>query len=141
MGATVERLRVWDAFVVRYDARAQRSLPIHQAPDMPLISPSPPVISPDLATTSTDLPSPQDDSHLSLTIALNDEREYEGGGTCFADVVGASHASPVVVRPGLGHLVAFPGALWHGGQPITRGVRYVIAAFLWVSDDVVGEER
>ena len=58
-------LRVSDAFVVRYDAAAQRSLPTHQ-----------------------------DDSHLSLTIALNDAGEYEGGGTAFEDVDGASPSRP-----------------------------------------------
>ena len=97
---------MWDAFVVRYDAAAQRSLPLHQ-----------------------------DDSHLSLTIALNADDEFDGGGTGFADVHGGSRASPLVVRPRLGHAVAFPGGLWHGGEPITRGRRYVIAAFLWVASE------
>ena len=80
------------------DAKAQRSLPIHQ-----------------------------DDSHLSLTIALNDLSEYDGGGTCFAE-----HGMRVV-RPDVGRVVAFPGEMRHGGAPVTRGVRYIIAAFLWVS--------
>ena len=110
LGATRARLRVWDAFVVRYDAAAQRSLPLHQ-----------------------------DDSHLSLTIALNANDEFDGGGTGFADVHGGSRASPLVVRPRLGHAVAFPGALWHCGEPITRGRRYVIAAFLWVASEAAVE--
>jgi hypothetical protein len=110
LGATRARLRVWDAFVVRYDAAAQRSLPLHQ-----------------------------DDSHLSLTIALNAGDEFDGGGTGFADVHGGSRASPLVVQPRLGHAVAFPGALWHGGEPITRGRRYVIAAFLWVASEAAVE--
>ena len=110
LGATRARLRVWDAFVVRYDAAAQRSLPLHQ-----------------------------DDSHLSLTIALNGGDGFDGGGTGFADVHGGSRASPLVVRPRLGHAVAFPGALWHGGEPITRGRRYVIAAFLWVASEAAVE--
>ena len=80
------------------DAKAQRSLPIHQ-----------------------------DDSHLSLTIALNDLSEYDGGGTCFAE-----HGMRVV-RPDVGRVVAFPGEMRHGGAPVTRGVRYIIAAFLWVA--------
>ena len=97
-GVRAEALRVSDAFVIRYDARAQSSLPIHT-----------------------------DDSHFSLTIALNAEHEYTGGGTCFEDLATA-------VRPALGHVVAFPGSLRHGGEPISEGVRYAIAAFLWVSD-------
>ena len=104
MGATAARLRVSDAFVVRYDAAAQRSLPTHQ-----------------------------DDSHLSLTVALNAADEYDGGGTAFEDVDGASPSAPTVVSPKLGHVVAFPGALRHGGAPVTRGVRYIIAAFLWIA--------
>ena len=95
---------------MRYDAAAQRSLPLHQ-----------------------------DDSHLSLTIALNANDEFDGGGTGFADVHGGSRASPLVVRPRLGHAVAFPGALWHCGEPITRGRRYVIAAFLWVASEAAVE--
>ena len=96
--------------MVRYDAAAQRSLPLHQ-----------------------------DDSHLSLTIALNSGDEFDGGGTGFADVRGGSRVAPLVVRPDLGHAVAFPGGLWHGGEPITRGRRYVIAAFLWVASEAEAE--
>ena len=40
-----------------------------------------------------------------------------------------------VVRPDLGHVVAFGGGVRHGGAPVTRGVRYIIAAFLWVSEE------
>ncbi|CAN0038112.1 unnamed protein product, partial [Scytosiphon promiscuus] len=50
----LRRLRVHDAFVVRYDAAAQRSLPLHT-----------------------------DQGELSLTIPLNGADEYEGGGTWF----------------------------------------------------------
>ena len=44
-------------------------------------------------------------------------------------------------RPPLGHCVAFPGGLWHGGEPITSGVRYIIAAFLWVAAEGEGEAQ
>ena len=95
-GVRAEALRVSDAFVVRYDAARQAGLPVHA-----------------------------DDSHLSLTIALNELSEYEGGGTSFEEV-------GVTVRPERGCAVAFPGSLRHGGQCITLGVRYIIAAFLFV---------
>ena len=101
LGATSDRLRVSDAFVVRYDAAAQRSLPTHQ-----------------------------DDSHLSLTIALNGTDEYDGGGTSFEDLERSGGAP---IRPEKGHVVAFPGALRHGGAAVTRGVRYIIAVFMWVA--------
>lgn len=67
----------------------------------------------------------QDDSHLSLTIALNSRGEYEGGGTFFEE-------SGCVLRPDCGGVVCFPGSLRHGGHTVTSGVRYIIAAFLWV---------
>jgi predicted 2-oxoglutarate/Fe(II)-dependent dioxygenase YbiX len=95
--AAPARLRVHDAFVVRYDAAAQRSLPVHS-----------------------------DQSMFSLTLALNGRAEYEGGGTYFAE-------TQAVISPDVGHLVAFPGDARHGGEPITTGVRYIIAAFLYVS--------
>ena len=66
-----------------------------------------------------------DQSAVSVTLALNDEGEYEGGGTTFAVPVGKT------VRPGRGHVVAFKGGLQHGGSPVTRGVRYIVAAFLF----------
>ena len=62
--ATADRIRVSDAFVVRYDSRAQRSLPTHQ-----------------------------DDSHLSLTVALNGTDEYEG----------AARALSISARAAVGH--------------------------------------
>jgi hypothetical protein len=49
-------LRLIDAFVVRYTAEAQRSLPLHV-----------------------------DQSQFSLTIAMNPTCEYDGGGTVFAE--------------------------------------------------------
>eukprot|EP00903_Cladosiphon_okamuranus_P010088 g9555.t1 len=67
-------LRVHDAFVVRYDAAAQRSLPLHT-----------------------------DQGELSLTISLNGAEEYEGGGTWFEGLgraVRPQEAGHVVVFPG-----------------------------------------
>ena len=49
-------IRVIDAFLVKYSAEKQRSLPLHC-----------------------------DQSQFSLTIAMNPREEYEGGGTFFAD--------------------------------------------------------
>jgi len=50
---------------------------------------------------------------------------YQGGGTRFEE-------TGLVLRPDVGHVVCFPGSLRHAGHPITKGRRYVIAAFLWV---------
>ena len=43
------------------------------------------------------------------------------------------------LRPELGHMVSFEGSLFHGGEPIVRGTRYVIAAFLWVASEAAVE--
>lgn len=70
----VRRLRVHDAFVVRYDSAAQRSLPLHT-----------------------------DQGELSLTISLNSAQEYEGGGTWFEGLgraVRPVEAGHIVVFPG-----------------------------------------
>ena len=95
------QVRVHDAFVVKYDAQAQKGLPMHS-----------------------------DQSHYSLTIALNPLSDYEAGGTFFEAL---GHA----VRPEQGQVVSFPGALCHRGDPITSGFRYIIAAFLYIADEDV----
>jgi hypothetical protein len=84
------QLRVLDAFVVRYDAATpERHLPPHAHAD----------------------------AAFSLSIALNPEAEYVGGGTFF-------EASRAVVRPDVGHVLAFRGGVRHGGEPLTAGVRH-----------------
>lgn len=93
------RVRVHDAFLVKYTAGAQAHLPLHV-----------------------------DESQLSLTIVLNDA--FSGGGTFFADLGRA-------LSPRIGHVVAFDGEALHGGEPIVRGTRYIIAAFLYVDDPPV----
>jgi hypothetical protein len=74
------------------------------------------------------LPLHTDEAQLSVTLALNPRSEYDGGGTFFAHLgrpIGAD----------AGHVVAFDSHLLHGGDPITRGVRYIVAAFLYVAPD------
>lgn len=90
-------LRVLDAFVVRYDAREQASLPTHQ-----------------------------DENTFSFTIALNDRSEYEGGGTCFTRLkpVGVQgEFEETLLNADAGGVVAFPGKLRHGGNVVTSGRR------------------
>ena len=72
-GASAVKLRVIDAFCVRYDASAQRALPLHS-----------------------------DQSEYSITLPLNDTSEYEGGGTFFAELDRAvnSDAGGLVLFPG-----------------------------------------
>ena len=76
------------------------------------------------ATAQASLPTHTDQSLLSFTIALNDPSEYEGGGTYFRGLDRAVDA------PAAGHAVLFPGKVEHGGQPITKGTRYIIVLFM-----------
>lgn len=92
-------MRVIDAFVVKYDANAQRYLPVHQ-----------------------------DQSQYSLTLSLNSDNEYVGGGTYFVE-------TGQVVNCSAGGMVSFPGKLLHGGHPISRGIRYIIVALLYEYKD------
>jgi hypothetical protein len=88
-------IRTIDAFVVKYDASKQRSLPLHC-----------------------------DQSEFSLTIALNSLSEYDGGGTYFAEY-------GEVLNCESGGVISFRGDMFHGGHPITKGVRYILVAFLY----------
>jgi hypothetical protein len=104
---SADELRVMDAFVVRYDAREQASLPTHQ-----------------------------DENTFSFTIALNDRSEYEGGGTAFealrpADADPDASYEPRVLNADAGGVVTFPGKLRHGGNVVTRGRRYIIPLFIY----------
>jgi hypothetical protein len=64
-----------------------------------------------------------DGAAFSVAIALNPRSEYAGGGTFF-------EASRAVIAPDVGHVLAFRGAVRHAGEPLTAGLRYVIACNL-----------
>ena len=102
MGPLGERVRVHDAFIVRYD-EADRSL---------------------------SLPAHSDTSAFSFTVALNgtgvDDGVFQGGGTWFRALGGK------VVNAAAGHAVAFAGPLWHCGHPISGGTRHILVLFLYV---------
>ena len=97
-GVAVHDIKVHDAFIVNYDANhGQRFLPLHT-----------------------------DEGDWSLTLALNDESEYDGGGTLFDE-------HQLLIRPNIGELVAFRSSLLHAGAPLLTGTRYIIAAFLYIA--------
>lgn len=115
-GDAGSRLRVHDAFIVRYDA----------SKDM-----------------STSLPEHSDTSIVSFTLALNspsrdEEGSFAGGGTWFRALESAGcgsrgedfHPSGVVDATA-GQVVAFAGPLRHGGFPILSGCRYILVLFLY----------
>ena len=71
-----------------------------------------------------ELPPHVDESVLSATVMLNDQAEYEGGGVWFA-------ATGDAINADAGSVVAFAGGLRHGGLPVTRGTRYIVALFMY----------
>jgi hypothetical protein len=74
--------------------------------------------------TTNHLPVHVDESTHSLVLALNDD--FSGGGTYFVD-----YSSSIVPKvPGT--LLSFRGdSLRHGGNMVTDGMRYILAAFLY----------
>ncbi|CAM9853492.1 unnamed protein product, partial [Ectocarpus fasciculatus] len=73
------------------------------------------------------LPLHRDQSTHSFTIALNGLDRYTGGGTFFP-TLGRS------LRPAEGHALSFRGGILHGGDPLLKGVRYIIACFCYYDD-------
>jgi hypothetical protein len=108
---TNSRIRVHDAFIVRYDAMNDKS---------------------------TSLPEHCDTSTISIIFALNERDnssgldfnngDYKGGGTWF-ECLGPKG---LVVNADIGHAVIFAGPLKHAGFPISDGVRHVLVLFLYV---------
>ena len=67
-----------------------------------------------------------DGSLLTFLIGLNELENFEGGGTYF-------EALGKAIRYEAGHLCCHPGIVRHGGDKVTSGVRYVLAAWIDVS--------
>lgn len=79
------------------------------------------------------LPVHTDDSSHSFTIALNDLSDYDGGGTYICSL-GKSYRSSV------GGVFTFRGdQIEHGGDPVVRGIRYVIVGFCYVDKQTVDD--
>jgi hypothetical protein len=97
----LQRFYVHDAFLVRYEATsANNFLPLHY-----------------------------DESTHSCVVALNDDNDFEGGGTYIYD-------EDKTVTVSAGGMVSFRGnQTLHGGSPVTSGIRYILAIFLYLDDD------
>ena len=74
-----------------------------------------------------------DSSLLSFTILLNDNTQFEGGGTYF-ECLGETGE---IITMEQGDVTFRPAGLRHRGQPITSGQRYVLGGFVTVA----GRER
>lgn len=102
-------LRVQDCFVVRYDADADGDP--EEQPGFASLKPH------------------QDESLLSLTIALNDmDDDYQDGGLWL------EHSGDILNGPA-GTVLCFAGGLVHGGYPIRRGTRWILTVFLYVDSN------
>lgn len=71
-------------------------------------------------------PSAQERSHLTCMLYLNDSAEFSGGATRYyaeraegSEVLGA-------VRPEAGTLIVFDHGLWHDGEAVSSGTKYVM---------------
>ena len=74
--------------------------------------------------TNNHLPIHVDEATHSFVLALNND--FSGGGTCFVDY------NTTIVPKNRGTLVSFRGdRLRHGGNVVSGGVRYILAAFLY----------
>eukprot|EP00041_Stephanoeca_diplocostata_P031585 m.986613 g.986613 ORF g.986613 m.986613 type:complete len:558 (-) comp23990_c0_seq10:3517-5190(-) len=115
------RVRVHDAFIVRYDAVQDKSL---------------------------SLPEHCDTSSMSFTVALNSRHagDFVGGGTWF-ESLGERKETPgtssggdgMVVDADKGEAVLFAGPLRHAGYPIVSGTRVILVLFLYVHDFPYGD--
>mmetsp|Transcript_63745 Transcript_63745/g.75423 ORF Transcript_63745/g.75423 Transcript_63745/m.75423 type:complete len:429 (-) Transcript_63745:85-1371(-) len=106
MGVAADKLRVQDLFVVRYDGEEGES-----GPGFASLRPH------------------EDESIISVTIALNDMSEYEGGGlfvACTGDLLNGD----------AGTVLTFAGELVHGGYPVTRGTRWIMTVFLYLDENL-----
>lgn len=104
-----EDLRVQDCFIVRYDAK-------EDDPGFSSLNPH------------------QDESLLSLTIALNDMNEYDDGGLFIA-------STQDVLNGPSGTVLCFAGGLVHGGYPVSKGTRWILTVFLYVDLNQSGKEN
>ena len=76
---------------------------------------------------------------MTASIALNSLADYDGGGTLIEaltrtgggiqDLQASGHSCALRVERG--HAVVHPGCIRHGGERITRGLRYVLILFLF----------
>jgi predicted 2-oxoglutarate/Fe(II)-dependent dioxygenase YbiX len=74
----------------------------------------------------------EDESLISLTIALNDMDEYEGGGLYIA-------STQDLLNGPAGTVLCFPGGLVHGGYPVTKGTRWILTVFLYCDSNRSGK--
>lgn len=94
--------------------------------------------------------------------ALNALEDYDGGGTVFPELRAAAANTAgtgsgtgsgagsgascepferTSVRADIGGVCSFPGRLFHGGNDVTRGCRYIIPLFIYLDFNRSGKRR
>ncbi|KAL3907472.1 MAG: hypothetical protein SGILL_008860 [Bacillariaceae sp.] len=106
---SAKELCIQDCFIVRYDGGGDE-----QGPGFDSLRPH------------------EDESLLSLTIALNDQSQYEGGGLYI-------HSTGDLLNGDAGTVLCFAGQLVHGGYPVTTGTRWILTVFLYVDGNESGK--
>jgi WD40 repeat protein len=71
-------------------------------------------------------PSPSERSHLTCMLYLNDRGEFSGGATRYYAERSESSELLGVVHPEAGTLIVFDHALWHDGEAVSAGTKYVM---------------
>ena len=74
-----------------------------------------------------DLKPHTDGSIISFNVLLNDSAEFDGGGTHFLHL-------DATISAERGGCVVHDSKYTHAGQPITRGVRYLLVGFVETTD-------
>ena len=72
-----------------------------------------------------------DNGILAITLAMTPTSQYTGGGTFFEHM-----GNENIIEMDVGHATLRPGSVRHGGNPVQSGNRYILGAFLLLSDRV-----
>lgn len=78
-----------------------------------------------ISTEQTELEKHKDGSFISFNILLNNDKDFEGGGTLFE-----LDDTNMIIKSTKGDLIIHRGDISHAGLKIISGVRYVLVGFL-----------
>ena len=113
-----EDLRIQDCFVVRYDGEEKGSGVDDDSKGN---------------TGYASLRPHEDESLISLTIALNDMNENVGGGLFVA-------STGDLLNGDAGTVLCFAGGIVHGGYPVSRGTRWILTVFIYIDKNLSGKD-
>lgn len=113
IGIDPKFLRIQDMFVVRYDGDNNDG---SESPGFKSLNPH------------------EDESIISLTIALNDMKEYDGGGLFIT-------STGDLLNGDAGTVLGFAGQIVHGGYPVSKGTRWILTVFLYLDKNTSGKKN